>query len=59
MDILTKINIDSIVKRILDLQIEGRFSIRTLQLLIKSLIPDIDKKAIETFEKQIKLMKQL
>jgi SpoVK/Ycf46/Vps4 family AAA+-type ATPase len=58
-DTLIKINIPSIVKRILALQVEGGFSIKTLQNIIKNIIPDIDKKSLELFEKQVKLMKQL
>ena len=40
-------------------QLEGVFSIQTLQNIIKNIIPDIDKKSLELFEKQLKLMKQL
>ena len=58
-DTLIKINIPSIVKRILALQVEGGFSIKTLQSIIKNIIPDIDKESLELFKKQVKLVKQL
>ena len=56
---LSQTNISSLVKRILELQIEGGFSIKTLQNLVKNILPDIDKKALNLFKEQVKLMKNL
>lgn len=58
-EILANLDISAFAKKITDLQSDGGYSIKAITSLIQNLIPDLDKKAIGLFEKQVDFMKKI